>query len=268
MNNLLRGRKSIFVVATALVVVHAHASSSWAGSVTLVRNWTVSNPNFTDAQMKTMFSATDVADASTTAIPLTITIKFTNNDPLAFTFTNSFTMAAYTGDPNKGSLTASVNAYSRFVANFVLTNGTGNPWGGFVFDIKDNVPGRALPGTDAHPEAAHFHAPKNGPFAQSLAPFKQLTRTPMPDDTNLFNGIATATVNDGVLDAGKDWKPMGLGIHDNITFDKDNKNNTSFVLTLTPFGVPEPSSLVLGAIAALVGYGFHLTRRRRSGSFF
>jgi hypothetical protein len=116
---------------------------------------------------------------------------------------------------------------------------------------------------ESHPEAAHFHASKNSPFVASLTPFKVLQRIPAPSDGTMFNGFSTAIVRGGgFVPSGDLWQPMGLGIHDNISFNSDGKNQTSFTLTLTPL-VPEPSSFVLGIIGGVVCYGFHLTRRRR-----
>jgi hypothetical protein len=247
------------IVATLLVLC-GHGALARAGSVALVRNWTVSNPNFTNTQMNGMFSATDVPNGSTTSIPLQVSMLFNDFTPQSFTFTNSFTKADYTAAPNNGSLSASINAYSRFSANFTLDNATGLPWSGFIFNINDNVPGRTLDGTDTHPDAAHFHANTTSAFATTLAPFTNLTRIPQPSDTARFNGFSTALVSGGTLPAGDLWSPQGLGLHNNISFDANDNNQTSFTLTLDPIAVPEPVSIMLASFGGLLLCSFRLTR--------
>lgn len=248
---------SLILAASAIV---NHCALTYAGTVALPRNWTVSNPNFTDAQMGNIFTFVpgDVpADGSNTAIPIKVTLSFADFSPKAFLFTNSFAKDVYTAAPHNGDVDASINSYSRFSANFMLTNGSpATDWTGFIFDIKDNVAGRTLDGTDSHPITAHFHASNTSAFATSLAPFNNLDRFPAPSDGAKFNGFGIATVSaGGVITPTNTWSPTGLGLHNNISFTNANANQTSFTLTLQP--VPEPASVILFALG-----GFALWRSR------
>jgi hypothetical protein len=242
-----------------------------ADMIDLASGWRVFSPSISQADLNAIFTVGNLPAKNTDPIPLTINLTFTQVTTIPFVFTNIVTLKDYT-DANKykADPTKNPNALSRFASTANITNNTNQTWIGFDLRIADNLPGKALinsPPDVLHPEPAHFHAGTNGAFATSLDPFMNFSTTPTVNPTKSDFGVSELTAFNGELPPqsvdpmNSVWKPKGINIHDNLTFDTAGNNTTSFTLFLTPITVPEPSSITL-LMLGIAGMGLCAARRK------
>ncbi len=191
---------------------------------------------------------------------LTIDASFSSDAPIVINFQQTGTPSSISAASNSGLRLA----LSTLIASLSGTQTT--PWVGFTYTLEDmtNFPPNFNMGTQtAHLGIAHFHPQvitQSGLNTYSVSAFSVTSG----EDNEGFIGLGN-----GELDPGGEFTLSNALIHER-NYQDMNMNpilrNFDLILTPTPSGVPEPATLTLASISALIMAGF-TWRKRQTGRF-